>query len=259
MIAFFLAGRLSVHVTTPSARSMSRDVHADYRSGVGFNPFRQQVKRRSDIVLVAVAVLVVALLVLWAAMPGDGSRPRLDRLRRRRDAVDVRHVQPYQADKTYRCPGCDHEIRPGEGTRSWSRATRPTTGGTGTPAAGTARNADYAHQARDRPEALDALDARSRRQNAASMISTSQPPRPSGRTDATSKRSDPAPRAVFARATARPASGAAAACARVTASAGARSASPRRVFTSQNTIVRPRADDESISPSRTRQLRSSTS
>ncbi|MFM7224729.1 MAG: hypothetical protein ACKO1Y_04740 [Actinomycetota bacterium] len=31
------------------------------------------------------------------------------------DAVDVRHVQPYQAVKTYRCPGCDHEIRPGEG------------------------------------------------------------------------------------------------------------------------------------------------
>ena len=28
---------------------------------------------------------------------------------------DVRHVQPYQATKTYRCPGCDHEIRPGEG------------------------------------------------------------------------------------------------------------------------------------------------
>ena len=31
------------------------------------------------------------------------------------DGVDVRHVQPYQTDKTYRCPGCDHEIRPGEG------------------------------------------------------------------------------------------------------------------------------------------------
>ena len=31
------------------------------------------------------------------------------------DAVEVRHVQPYQAEKTYRCPGCDHEIRPGEG------------------------------------------------------------------------------------------------------------------------------------------------
>ncbi len=41
----------------------------DYRLGVGFNPFRQQVKRRSDIVLVVVAVLVVALLVLWAALP----------------------------------------------------------------------------------------------------------------------------------------------------------------------------------------------
>jgi hypothetical protein len=33
------------------------------------NPFRQRVKRQSDIVLVAVALLVVALLVLWAAVP----------------------------------------------------------------------------------------------------------------------------------------------------------------------------------------------
>ncbi|GIU87259.1 MAG: hypothetical protein KatS3mg009_1774 [Acidimicrobiia bacterium] len=57
------------------------------------------------------------------------------------DAVDVRHVQPYQAAKSYRCPGCDHEIRPGEGhevvvpradpaarrhwhTGCWHRATR---------------------------------------------------------------------------------------------------------------------------------------
>jgi hypothetical protein len=31
------------------------------------------------------------------------------------DGEDVRHVQPYQAVKAYRCPGCDHEIRPGEG------------------------------------------------------------------------------------------------------------------------------------------------
>jgi len=31
------------------------------------------------------------------------------------DGEDVRHVQPYEAVKTYRCPGCDHEIRPGEG------------------------------------------------------------------------------------------------------------------------------------------------
>jgi hypothetical protein len=36
---------------------------------MGFNPFRQQVKRRSDIALVAIAVLVVVLLVLWAAFP----------------------------------------------------------------------------------------------------------------------------------------------------------------------------------------------
>ncbi|HEX5614806.1 MAG TPA: hypothetical protein VFZ83_06585 [Acidimicrobiia bacterium] len=30
-------------------------------------------------------------------------------------AVEVRHVQPYEATKTYRCPGCDHEIAIGEG------------------------------------------------------------------------------------------------------------------------------------------------
>jgi hypothetical protein len=36
---------------------------------VGFNPFRQQVKRRSDIVIVVTALLVVAGLVLWAALP----------------------------------------------------------------------------------------------------------------------------------------------------------------------------------------------
>jgi hypothetical protein len=58
------------------------------------------------------------------------------------DDVEVRHVQPYQAVKTYRCPGCDHEIRTGEGhevvvprlapedrrhwhTPCWKRATQP--------------------------------------------------------------------------------------------------------------------------------------
>jgi len=30
-------------------------------------------------------------------------------------AVSVRHMQPYEAVKAYRCPGCDHEIRAGEG------------------------------------------------------------------------------------------------------------------------------------------------
>jgi hypothetical protein len=29
--------------------------------------------------------------------------------------VEVRHVQPYQAVKPYRCPGCDHEIAAGLG------------------------------------------------------------------------------------------------------------------------------------------------
>ena len=27
--------------------------------------------------------------------------------------VEIRHMQPYQAVKAYRCPGCDQEIRPG--------------------------------------------------------------------------------------------------------------------------------------------------
>jgi len=29
--------------------------------------------------------------------------------------VQVTHVQPYQAVKTYRCPGCDHTIEVGVG------------------------------------------------------------------------------------------------------------------------------------------------
>jgi hypothetical protein len=29
--------------------------------------------------------------------------------------VQVRHVQPYEAVKAYRCPGCDHTIEPGLG------------------------------------------------------------------------------------------------------------------------------------------------
>jgi hypothetical protein len=31
------------------------------------------------------------------------------------DDVEVRHIQPYQAEKVYRCPGCDHEIPRGQG------------------------------------------------------------------------------------------------------------------------------------------------
>ena len=29
--------------------------------------------------------------------------------------AEVRRIQPYQADKTYICPGCNQEIRPGTG------------------------------------------------------------------------------------------------------------------------------------------------
>jgi hypothetical protein len=34
---------------------------------VGFNPFRAQTRRRSDIVLVVAAFVVVAVLIVWAA------------------------------------------------------------------------------------------------------------------------------------------------------------------------------------------------
>ena len=57
------------------------------------------------------------------------------------DEPAVRRVQPYQATKTYRCPGCDHTIEPGTGhlvvvprdavddrrhwhTACWQRSTR---------------------------------------------------------------------------------------------------------------------------------------
>jgi hypothetical protein len=33
---------------------------------VGFNPFRSRVDRRTDIVVVAVAFVVIAALVIWA-------------------------------------------------------------------------------------------------------------------------------------------------------------------------------------------------
>lgn len=33
------------------------------------------------------------------------------------DEVEVRRVQPYEATKTYLCPGCQQDIRPGVGHR----------------------------------------------------------------------------------------------------------------------------------------------
>ncbi len=40
-----------------------------YGSAVGFNPFRKQVNRRSDIVFVGAALLIVVVLLIWAAFP----------------------------------------------------------------------------------------------------------------------------------------------------------------------------------------------
>jgi hypothetical protein len=36
---------------------------------VGFNPFRQQRRRSTDYVMVAAAFAVVAVLLIWAALP----------------------------------------------------------------------------------------------------------------------------------------------------------------------------------------------
>ncbi len=67
VIELSLSGRFSVSVTTPSRRSTRRSSGIGrYRSGVGLNPFRSQAKRGTDVVIVAVALVVVAALVLWA-------------------------------------------------------------------------------------------------------------------------------------------------------------------------------------------------
>jgi hypothetical protein len=43
--------------------------HPGQEWDVGFNPFRQQKRRSSDYVLVAAAVAITLLLVLWALIP----------------------------------------------------------------------------------------------------------------------------------------------------------------------------------------------
>jgi hypothetical protein len=35
---------------------------------VGYNPYRKRVKRHSDIVVVAAALVVIAVLIVWAAL-----------------------------------------------------------------------------------------------------------------------------------------------------------------------------------------------
>ena len=41
----------------------------DRIAAVGFNPFRQQRRRSTDYVMVAAAFAVVAVLLIWAALP----------------------------------------------------------------------------------------------------------------------------------------------------------------------------------------------
>lgn len=36
---------------------------------MGFNPFRKQVKRRSDLVLLGMCFVVIALLLAWVLIP----------------------------------------------------------------------------------------------------------------------------------------------------------------------------------------------
>ena len=48
-----------------STRSASIPPSGRYRSGVGLNPFRAHVSRRSDLAVVIVALAVVVALVLW--------------------------------------------------------------------------------------------------------------------------------------------------------------------------------------------------
>jgi hypothetical protein len=58
---------LSVIVTMPSARSMSRvSMARTILTGMGLNPFRQQQRRTGDYVLVAATLVVVLALVVWA-------------------------------------------------------------------------------------------------------------------------------------------------------------------------------------------------
>ncbi|MGH9034279.1 MAG: hypothetical protein ACRD0O_00820 [Acidimicrobiia bacterium] len=75
-------------------------------------------------------------------VPGAPRRKHRDEPPPDPGAVEVRHVQPYEALKAYRCPGCDHEIPAGTGhevvvpreapelrrhwhTGCWWRARRP--------------------------------------------------------------------------------------------------------------------------------------
>ena len=142
------------------------------------------------------------------------------------DELEIAHVQPYQAVKIYRCPGCDHEIALGLG----HEVVMPK----GVPA----RAAPLAHRVlasrraptrRQRPLTPSALRRRPRaRRSPGAVPGTAS-------TDATSKRSSGA-RYSGCSASQRSASVRIRRClVTVTASNGAPNAVLRRVLTSQNT------------------------
>jgi len=41
-----------------------------YRGGVGLNPFRSRVERRTDIIVVVAALVVITVLVVWGLFGG---------------------------------------------------------------------------------------------------------------------------------------------------------------------------------------------
>jgi hypothetical protein len=53
-----------------AALTASRAATPGYRGAMGFNPFREQVQRKSDVLLVVAAFVVVAALVAWAFFGG---------------------------------------------------------------------------------------------------------------------------------------------------------------------------------------------
>ena len=66
-IAFFFAGRSSVIVTMPSTReTCTVSMRGDDTDGMGLNPHRKHVPRKSDYLFVGLAALACVALLAWA-------------------------------------------------------------------------------------------------------------------------------------------------------------------------------------------------
>lgn len=55
---------------TARAASSPPDFGGRYRDAVGLNPFRSRVERRTDIIVVVAALVVIAVLVVWGLFGG---------------------------------------------------------------------------------------------------------------------------------------------------------------------------------------------